>query len=77
MSEPMNCHGCHRRIGAKKTHYLIDALPGPLCIRCLNDRDMHRAFFPDCDHRWHDMQDHGPVVFATRAAANRLVRWTG
>jgi hypothetical protein len=71
---PIDCHCCQRQIGKTKTHLLIPGIPGALCVNCLNDRRTHGRYFPNCTELWHDMHDHGPAQFATRAAASRLLR---
>jgi hypothetical protein len=71
--EPFNCAVCQRRIGKTSTHYLTPALPTqPICVRCLLGKDTHARLYPQCEHRWHRVQDHKQVRFCTRAAA-RLV----
>lgn len=68
-AEPFNCHHCRRLIGQRRTHLIVNG--HVLCIRCMEKRELHPIYWPDCPEAWHDMYDHG-LTFATRAAA----QWT-
>ena len=65
---PVDCGHCGRRMGARRTHYVLTDLRPPVvvCIKCFG-RAFHGDTYPDCPHEWHDMHDHG-LSFATRAA---------
>lgn len=73
MKPPLQCQSCQRRIGARASHILIGEPPTLLCVSCLSDRRSHGRYFPDCPHHWHDMYDHRPLRFATKAAAHRVL----
>lgn len=68
-----HCDCCHRLIGKRSTHFLANDNRIVLCGRCVMPRSTHDRIYPDCPAAWHDMHDHGPVVFATRAAARRIL----
>jgi hypothetical protein len=44
-----------------------------LCGRCVLPRSTHHRMYPNCPEKWHDMHDHGPISFATRAGACRVL----
>lgn len=71
-AEPLDCHVCRRRIGKRRTHFMTEAGPFPVCGRCLDARHTHAQLYPDCPAAWHTMHDHG-LVFATRAAAHHII----
>ncbi len=74
-AEPFDCACCHRRIGNTK-HFLVGTdEPIVVCGRCILPSATHAVLFPDCRDPWHiDVHDHWPVLFATRATADRLIR---
>lgn len=63
----LRCDECGRRIGARRLHFVLDEAR-LLCVRCIDNRELHAAYFPSCPRLWHDMNDH-PWRLATRAAA--------
>jgi hypothetical protein len=73
-AQPYQCDHCGRRIGANRSHIVVAAADPPLvvCVRCLGRADHGRAF-PDCPHQWHDMHDHPPLIFSSRAAVRAVV----
>lgn len=71
---PFNCARCHRCIGKRGLHHLIDGSTTVVCGRCLG-RDAHGDLFPSCTVPWHDVYDH-PASFGTRAGiAAHLGLW--
>lgn len=68
-----HCDCCGRRIGKQATHYLADDNRMMLCGRCVLPRSTHHRMYPNCPEKWHDMHDHGPISFATRAGACRVL----
>ena len=68
------CDCCHRRIGKQATHYFTEDNRIMLCGRCVLPRSTHHRMYPDCPHKWHDMHDHGSIMFATRAGVIHLLK---
>jgi hypothetical protein len=67
------CARCARRIGKRRTHYLVGA-GRVVCALCL-ERPHHAGLFPDCGKDWHDVLDH-LVTSGTRAGvAAHLGLW--
>jgi hypothetical protein len=53
---PMACIGCGRRIGKRRTHFLLDDRR-VICASCI-ENGPHALYYPDCPEQWHDMHDH-------------------
>lgn len=70
---PFDCHRCHRRIGQRTTHYLIEG-DRVVCSRCLS-RDAHTDLYPGCDVRWHDVLDHQGSPGTRAGIAAHLGLW--
>jgi hypothetical protein len=60
------CAGCNRKLGANACHLVI-AEQFVICTNCHSSREVHKRLYPDCPKLYHDMGDHKPVSFATRA----------
>jgi hypothetical protein len=63
----LRCDECGKRIGRRRLHF-VTASAHLLCGSCLDKRQLHTKYYPDCPENWHDMYDHGGQL-ATRAAA--------
>lgn len=61
-SPAFDCPKCHRRIGKKRTHYLIKTTGEVWCPSCTypftGSIPTHAIAHPDCPTKWHDMWDH-------------------
>lgn len=71
--EPFDCNRCRRRIGGRAWHHVYVEHHMVLCGRCSMSGGSHAELFPTCAERWHDMGDHGPVIFAVRSAVERVL----
>lgn len=67
------CQACHRTIGKNAGHNVTDH-GRVMCSRCLNHRDLHSDWWPDCPHSWHDNFDHIRRIGSTRAAIAHQLR---
>ena len=61
-----DCAECGRRLGKGGGHNIVGR--AVLCVRCIDRRQLHAKYHPDCPHIWHDLYDHSPPS-ATRAGA--------
>lgn len=71
MTEPLDCHACGRRIGRDRRHSIVRG-SFVLCMACMEIKNLHAVYHPDCPVPWHDMFDHGSIL-ATRGGANRVL----
>lgn len=68
----VDCESCGRTIGKTAGHNVTDTYR-VLCSRCLNTRNLHSLWWPNCPHTWHDNFDHIRYVLSTRGAVSRLL----
>lgn len=67
------CAVCRRKIPRDALHNVLSKSEYVLCSSCLGRISLHRRFYPQCPHDFHDLLDH-PVTSCTRAAARQYLK---
>lgn len=69
---PLACETCRRTLQEDAAHNITE--DGHLmCSRCMNRRNMHSEWWPECPRSWHDNFDHMKHVMADRITAARIL----